>query len=178
MGGRRCRQPLRRGASLSCGSCLIKAPMSRHGITLARRRYCEPPRTGQLWPLHCHFSFEQSPTFSSRAGKPALLYPARIEDAFADDGSERDALCDDVFGPVLSDIRPNPFTTGRHQGSRGVCKPAARLLGQLVICALFPEFLGSYPTYRDLRAPGFSECRAQCKEVDHTGEEYPGRWHY
>ena len=31
------------------------------------------------------------------------------------------------------------------------------------------------PTYRDLRAPEVSECRAQYKEADHTGEEYPGR---
>ena len=31
------------------------------------------------------------------------------------------------------------------------------------------------PTYRDLRAPEVSECRAQYKEADHAGEEYPGR---
>ena len=30
-------------------------------------------------------------------------------------------------------------------------------------------------TYRDFRAPEIPESRAQYKEADHTGEEYPGR---
>ena len=73
---------------------------------------------------------------------------------------------DDSYGPMeVGDNLSTALGTGT-LADRDTVPPWLRL---------HPGLLGRYPTYRDLRAPEVSECRAQYKEADHTGEEYPGR---